>query len=113
MLLRAGTLEVAVIAFARPFGARGVDLAAIEAPPLLGIAEQVVGHRDLLELLFRLLVARIEIGMQLLRQFAIGRANLVLRGLFLDAQDRVRILAHRDLLCRLMSPPAAPTRRSR
>ena len=61
----------------RLLGARGVDLAGVEAPPLLRVREQIVGGGDLLEPLLGLLVARIEIRVQLLGQFSIGAANLV------------------------------------
>src|SRR5262249_25298306 len=43
--------EVAVIALLRAFLAGSVDLAAVEAGALLGIAQKAVGGRDFLELL--------------------------------------------------------------
>ena len=103
VILRIGRMEIAVIALPRPFDARSVDLATVEAAALFRIAENVVGARNLLEFLFRLLVSRIEIGMQLFGQSAVGRADLVLRGLSHDAQDRVGILVHASLLSDLTS----------
>ena len=75
----------------RPLGAGGIDLAGVEAPALVGIAEQVVGARHLLEFLLSRLVAGIEVGMQLLRQLAIGALNLGSGGRRGDAEDLVRI----------------------
>src|SRR5262245_25609761 len=94
----AGAVEIAVIALARAFVPGGIDLAAVEARPFLGIAHEVVGSRDLLELLLRLLIAGIEVRVQLFRQLTIGLADLVLRRLRLHAQDSVGILAHVALL---------------
>jgi len=38
----------------RSLGTRGVDLAVVETLALAGIAQQVIGTSDLLELLFRI-----------------------------------------------------------
>src|SRR5215470_19387891 len=83
--------KIAVEALARPLGAARVDLAAIEARALVRIGEEIVGRRHLLELLLGLLVAGVEVGMQLLRQLPIGLANVVGRGGLLDAQRLVGI----------------------
>ena len=56
--LRAGLLEITVVALAWPLVAGGIDLAAVEAPTLLGIAHQVIGRGDLLELLLGLTISR-------------------------------------------------------
>jgi hypothetical protein len=77
----------------RPLGTRGVDLAAVEAGALLGVAQQVVGRRHLLELLLCLGIAGIEVGMQLLGEAAVSLLNLLLRGVALDSQNLVRISA--------------------
>src|SRR4029078_5451677 len=69
-LLAAGIF--AVVALLPPLLATGVDLAAVVTPALLLVADDVVSGRDLLELLLGRLVARIEIGVQLLGQLAVG-----------------------------------------
>ena len=46
-----------------PLGPGGIDLACIEALALLGVAKQIVGAGNLLELLLGRFVARIEVGM--------------------------------------------------
>ena len=71
--------------------ARGVDLAGVETPPLLRIGEQIIGDADLLEPLLRLLVARIEIRVQLLGELSIGAADFVGRGGLGDAEGFVRV----------------------
>src|SRR5262245_8419707 len=68
----------AVKAARRSFGAGGIDFAAIVARALFRVADQIIGSRDRLELLFALLIAWIEIGMQLLRQRPIGLADVLL-----------------------------------
>jgi len=52
--------------------AGAVDFAAVEACPLPGVRQQIVGRGDLLELLLVGAVTGAEIGMQLLRQPAIS-----------------------------------------
>ena len=91
-------MEIAVIALPRPLLSGGIDLAAVEAGALLGIAQEVIGHGDLLELLLRLLIAGIEVRVQLLRQLTVGFADLVLRRLPLHAQNSVGVFAHVALL---------------
>src|SRR5262249_52222571 len=98
MRLGAGTVEIAVIALAWPFVSGGIDFAAVEARPFLGVAHDVVGCGDLLELFLRLLIAGIEVRVQLFRQPTIGLADLLLRRLRLHAQHSVGILAHVALL---------------
>src|SRR5262249_3018941 len=75
----------------RPFLAAGVDLVAIEARALLGIAQQRVGGRDVLELLLGLLVAGVEIGMELLGETAIGLLDVVRGRVLLYSQKLVWI----------------------
>src|SRR5262249_50402830 len=59
---------------------------------LFGIGEDVVGDRDLLELLLGLLVARVDVRVVLARELAVGLADLVRRGGARDAEDLVGIL---------------------
>jgi len=83
-----------VVALPLPLGSGCVDLAAIETRPFVGIAEDGVGRRNALEPFFRLAVAGIEVGMKLLRQLAVRRADFFLAGVRLHAQDFVRIIGH-------------------
>src|SRR5262249_50909549 len=102
--LRRGAVgKVAIVALARPLVARGVDLAAVKSRALVGVADQVVRRRHCLELVLGLLVAGVEVGMQLLRQPAIGLLNVVLRRVLLDAKDLIGIGAQRPLLFRWVS----------
>ena len=81
----------------------GVDLAAVVLLALHRIADDVVGGGDLLEpLLGGGLVDRIEIGMQLLGQLAIGAANLFVRRVARHAQHLVGVLGH------LVASPSSP-----
>src|SRR5207248_9800361 len=57
MLLRTGAVEIAVVALARPFGAGGIDFAALETRALFRISQDIIGARYLLEFLLGLLVA--------------------------------------------------------
>jgi hypothetical protein len=70
---------IPVIFLARRFRARSVDFATIKSSPFLGVGQKVIGAGDLLETAFGILVAGIEIGVQLLGQAMVGLANLVLR----------------------------------
>src|SRR5262249_37696763 len=90
-------------AFPGPFGTGGVDLASVEARALLGIADDVVGGGNALEPLRGLGITRVQIGMELLGELAIGRADLVLRGVPFHSQGLIRILGH-------SSPHASPAR---
>src|SRR5262245_66355926 len=94
MALRAGAVEIAVVALALTLVPRGIDLALVEARALLRVAYEVIGRGDLLEFLLRLLVAWIEVRMQLLRQLAVGLTDLVLRRLRLPATERERMHHH-------------------
>jgi hypothetical protein len=80
-------------------GAAGVDLAAVVARPLGRIRQQVVGRRELLELLLDPLVAGIEVGMQFLGQRAIGLLDVVGAGRGLHAQGFVGCCHGRSLRC--------------
>src|ERR1700761_231649 len=73
------------------FGLRGVDLVGVKAElivdfALLFVAQDVVGFGDLLELLFRLLVAGVHIGVVFSRKFAEGFADVVRSGRLLDSE---------------------------
>ncbi len=87
---RVGAMEAA------PRLAGGVDLAAVELLALLGIADDLVGRRHLLEALLRRgAIGRIEVGMQLLGELAIGAADVVLARSARHAQNHVGIFGHR------------------
>lgn len=63
--------EIAVVTLLRPLCTCLVDLAGVEAFALLRIAQEIIGHRDFLELFFGRLVPGIEIGVKLFRQLAV------------------------------------------
>src|SRR5262249_47485312 len=65
---------------------------------LFGIGEDVVGDRDLLELLLGGLVARIDVRVMLARQLAVRLADLVRRRGPRHAQRLVGILRHGERL---------------
>ena len=90
--------EVAIEALARAFGAGRVDLAAVEARPLLGIAQKRVGGGDFLELFLGLFVAGIEIRVKFLGKAPIGLLDVLRGGILLHAQDLIRICRQRVLL---------------
>ncbi len=73
------------------FGAAGIDLAAVEPRPLLGVGQQIIGGGHLLELLLDPLVAGIEIGMQPLGEPAVAALDVLGRGGAPDAERLVRI----------------------
>ena len=88
---------------ARPRGGGGaiaalvallVDLAAIVAGALVLVGQDVVGAGQPLEALLGPLVARIDVGMQLLGELAVGGLQLGLAGPFGNAQHFVEIIAH-------------------
>src|SRR6185312_13133866 len=85
---------IAVEALRRTLRAGRVDLAAIEAPTLLGIAQQVVGGGNLLELVFRLALARIEVRVMLLGELAIGLADVLVAGVLRDAENLIGVQCH-------------------
>src|SRR6185437_12278188 len=80
----------AIIGALLALGARGVDLAAVEAPAFVGVAKQIVGAGDFLEFLLRGLVAGIEIGVQLLGQIAKRLLDLGRGGGRLYPEDFIR-----------------------
>src|SRR5262249_48851395 len=82
-----------------PLGAAGVDLAAVDARPLLRIGQQVVGSPDPLGLLLDALVAGVEIRMQLLRQLPVGLLDVVWAGALRHAEDFIG--SRHDALSRL------------
>src|SRR5262249_5702150 len=102
---RAGTARGSPAKAAAPGGAPAagtailVDLAGVELAPLLGIAEQVIGGRRLLEPRLHLLVAGVDVGMQLLRELAISLLDLVRRCARGNAECFVRV-SHK-----IQSPP--------
>ena len=88
----------AVIMLLRPRLPACVDLAEIEAPPLLGVAENVVSGGDLLEFLFGRLVAGIEVGVQLLGEVAVSLGDVLRLGGPGHAENGIEIVCH--LCCR-------------
>src|ERR1700716_3620222 len=62
------------IGIARPLGSAFVDLAAIVAGALLRIRQDVVGGRDRLEARLGGRLPRVQIGVKLLRELAVGLA---------------------------------------
>ncbi len=78
MGVAAAGLAVGIVAIGllrRPLLAVGVDLAAVEPGALIGVGQQFVGGRNLLEPRLRLGVAGIQVGMVLLGQLAVGRCG--------------------------------------
>ena len=78
------------------FGCSGIYVVGVEAKlvvnlALLGIAENVVGFGERLELFFRGLVAGIHVGMIFTRELAERLTDVVGRGGFLDAEGAVVI----------------------
>ena len=67
------------------------DAAAVVLLALVGVAEDVVGRRDLLEALLGLLVARVAVRVVLARELAVGLLDLVRRRLLVDAEDLVEV----------------------
>ncbi len=64
---------------------------AVVASPLLGVAEDLVGHRDLLELGLGRGVTRIGVGMELTGTGPVGLLDLVVAGLGPDSQEPVEV----------------------
>src|SRR5258707_6505933 len=56
---------------------------------ILGFGKYVISFLQLLELFFRSLVAGVQVGMKLAREFAISLFDLVVRGAALDAEHLV------------------------
>jgi hypothetical protein len=96
--LRSGTGTRATIAASRcRFGLRRIDLVGVEAElvvdlALFVVAQDVVGLGDLLELLFRLLVAGVHVRVIFARKFAEGLADLLRSGRLLDSENAVVVL---------------------
>ena len=78
----------------RPLRAGRVNLAIVVAGPFGRVGKNVIGRRDRLEPLLRRLIAGVQVRMILLRQLAIGRADLLRGGAFADAQGFVKICRH-------------------
>src|SRR5690606_33153011 len=71
-------------------GPEAADLVVLLA--LLGVADHVVGGRDLLEALLGGLVARVGVGVVLARELPVGVLDLLLGGGLADPEDSVVIL---------------------
>src|SRR5450631_719341 len=89
MILRARSRVVAIELMLRPLSARSIDLAAIEPGPFLGVAQEIIGGRDLLEFLLGLPIAGVEVRMELLGESAIRLLNFPSRVALLNAQDLI------------------------
>ena len=92
---RAGVVPIILRMRRRGLRARGVDLAGVVAPPFFRVRQQIVGGGDLLELLLRMLVSRVEVRVQLFRQNPIGFPDLLGRGGLGDAKDLIGIFQAR------------------
>ncbi len=68
---------ILVIWLAGPFGAKSINLSLIKFFALGLVRKNVVGQGNFLETFLCLLVARIEVRMQLLRQAAIGFLDII------------------------------------
>ena len=77
-----------------PLLAGGIDLACVEAATFFGVAEQVIGGRDCLELGLLARVVWIEVRMQGLGELSVGLLDLVLRGCIRDAENLVGVVIH-------------------
>ncbi len=71
-----------------------VDLAPVIAPPALGIAEDLIGRRDLLKAPLGHRVAGVEVGMPALGKPPVGAADLLIRRVAIDSEDVVERSAH-------------------
>src|SRR5580700_3731199 len=89
-----------IIAARRALGAGFVDFTPIVPRPLVGIREQVVGCRDFFERRFRFGFSRIDVGMKLLGELAIGFADLVRTSVRFDAEQLIGCLRHPRCLVR-------------
>ena len=69
-----------------------IDLPAVEPRPLFRVRQQRVRGRHGLEPVLRRGVAGVEVGVVLLGELAIGPADIVLAGVPLHAERRVRIV---------------------
>src|SRR5690606_13732473 len=69
----------------------GIDLAAVEARALVLVAQQIIGAGDLAEALGGFGVVLVAIGMEFLRELAIGFLDLGLARAARHPQCRIRI----------------------
>ena len=98
----------------RFLGPRGVDLAGVVAAALFRVRQEVVGDRNLFKPLLRMLVARVEIRVQLLGELPVGLADLLRAGGLGDAEDIIGVFQTRlreridCAQCLPDSPPPSP-----
>jgi len=92
-------------------GEAGVAVLVVELA-LLGVAEDLVGLRRVLELTFGVRVVGIPVRMELQRRLAIGLLDVAVGGALLQAQDLVvvALVGHRRRLP-FLGPSGAETRR--
>ena len=76
----------------RPACENGFSQRAVVVLALVGVAEDVVRLRDLLEALLGLRVARVLVGVVLARELAVRLLDLVRRRLAVDAEHLVVVL---------------------
>src|SRR6266446_7455319 len=88
--------EITIEPLLRTLRAARIDLARIEPPALLLVLEQVVGGRKVLEIGFRLLVARMQVGMEFACQFLVCGLDLRVGRGSVDAKRLVRVLHASD-----------------
>ncbi len=96
MAALAGVVAIVARVRRRLLRPRGVNLAGVEPPAFLWVREQIVGDAYLFEPLLGLLVAGIEVRVQLLGQLSVSRANLVGRSGLGDAKNSHMGLAWAD-----------------
>jgi len=83
---------ITVVLALRPFLPQRVDLARIEPPPFLGVAQQVIGRRHRLKLGLLARIVGVQIGVQRFRKPSVGLLDLVLRGVLRHAENLVGIV---------------------
>src|SRR5690606_9834673 len=78
--------------------ALGVDLTVVVAPPLGGIAENVISRSDALEAIAGGRIVRAHVGMELFGEAPIGPPDLVVLRAPGYAQNHVEVIRHEDRL---------------
>ena len=106
-VVRAGG-EVAIEPLGWSLGTGRIDLAPVEAGPLLGVAHKIVGGGNALELLLGFRIAGIEIGMELLRLAAVSLLDLLGRGARRHPEHVIRIVTQRAPSALPSLPPSLP-----
>src|SRR4029077_17162632 len=105
--------EIAIILLLRPLLPARIDLAAVIAPALLRIVQDRIGGGDLLELLLGRLVARIEIGVQLLGELTIGLGDVRRASCLGHTESGIQIVCHLPFCWIAFISPTIPHARGR